>query len=810
MLSFLFWLLVTITTIVVLAYRSIALRESTISLGILLILYSIMGGPSGFYLVLLWVSFGLLVSLNIPEIRRNYYSAKILKLYRALLPKISKTEQEAIDSGSIWWDAELFTGNPNWEVLRSNPKPHLTSEEQAFLDGPVNKVCEMIDEWKVIHKDYDLPEEVYDFVKKEGFLSLIIPKKYGGLEFSPLGVASVMAKIGSRSPTLSSIAGVPNSLGPAELLMHYGTEKQREEYLPKLASGELIPCFALTGPYAGSDATSIPDTGVVSKGIFEGEEIIGIKLNFNKRYITLAPIATLIGLAFKLSDPDHLIGETKDYGITCALLPSDLDGLETGRRHIPIGIPFMNGTIIGNDVFIPLDFIIGGIDQAGGGWKMLTDCLSAGRAISLPSGAMSGAKSAVAVTGPYARVREQFGMPIAEFEGILEPLGRIAGRAYIINSSLTTTAMAIGAGQKPSVISAIMKYHTTELARLIGIDAMDIHGGKAVMLGPKNYLSTAHESAPIGITVEGANIMTRSLIIFGQGAFRCHPFVLKEIEAANLEDETEAIEQFDVHFFNHIGYSVTNAASAFVRGITDKFTDSPVMDETATYYRQINRFSAAFALLTDISMVVMGGSLKRKETISARLGDVLSSLYLASVSLKYYEDTGDKEAELPLVHWTQKTLIAEAQEKIHQTLSNFPNKFIGILIKLIIFPLGRNFCGPTIEETLTIGKLISRKTKTRENLINGIYLQEEPTNHYAQMNKALELYESCHPIKSEMHTAKKKGLIKGNNFDDLLDSAVNESVISKEQAGLLKEYNLICDDIINVDDFSQEEVDQIR
>ena len=810
MLSFLFWFLVATTTILVLAYRSIALRESTISLGILLILYTIMGGTSGFYLVLLWVIFGLLVSLNIPEIRRNYYSARILKLYRTLLPKISKTEQEAIESGSVWWDAELFTGNPNWEVLRSNPKPNLTSEEQAFLDGPVNKVCEMIDEWQVIHKDYDLPEEVYDFVKKEGFLSLIIPKQYGGLEFSPLGVASVMAKIGSRSPTLSSIAGVPNSLGPAELLMHYGTEKQREEYLPKLASGELIPCFALTGPYAGSDATSIPDTGIVCKGIYEGQEIIGIKLNFNKRYITLAPIATLIGLAFKLSDPDHLIGETKDYGITCALLPSDLEGLETGRRHIPIGTPFMNGTIIGNDVFIPLDFIIGGIEQAGGGWKMLTDCLSAGRAISLPSGAMSGAKSAVAVTGPYARVREQFGMPIAEFEGILEPLGRIAGRAYIINSSLTTTAMAIGAGQKPSVISAIMKYHTTELARLIGIDAMDIHGGKAVMLGPKNYLSTAHEAAPIGITVEGANIMTRSLIIFGQGAFRCHPYVLKEIEAANLQDETEAIEQFDIHLFNHIGYTVTNAASAFIRGITDRFTDSPVMDETAAYYRQINRFSAAFALLTDISMVVMGGSLKRKETISARLGDVLSSLYLASVSLKYYEDTGDKEAELPLVHWTQKTLISEAQEKIHQTLSNFPNKFIGILIKLIIFPLGRNFSGPTIEETLKIGKLISRKTKTRENLINGIYLQEEPTNHYAQMNKALELYESCHFIKSEIQTAKKKGLIKGNTIDELLDSAINESIISEEQAGLLKEYNLICDDIINVDDFSQEEVDQIR
>ena len=460
MLSFVFWFLLTITTFVVLAYRSIPLRESTISVGILLVAYTIIGDPPGFYLLLLWAIFSLFVSINIPEIRQNYYSARILKIYKALLPKISKTEQEAIEAGNVWWDAELFTGNPNWEVLRSNPKPKLSEKEQTFLDGPVNKVCEMIDEWKVIHKDYDLPEEVYDFIKKEGFLSLIIPEKYGGLEFSPLGVASVMAKIGSRSPTLSSMVGVPNSLGPAELLMHYGTESQRKEYLPKLASGELIPCFALTGPYAGSDATSIPDTGEVCKGFFDGKEIIGIKLNFNKRYITLAPIATLIGLAFKLSDPDHLIGEKTDYGITCALLPNELEGLESGRRHIPIGTPFLNGPIIGKDVFIPLDFIIGGIEQAGGGWKMLTDCLSAGRAISLPSGAMSGAKSAVAVTGPYARVREQFGMPIAEFEGILEPLGRIAGRAYIINSSLTTTAMAIGEGEKPSVISAIMKYHT--------------------------------------------------------------------------------------------------------------------------------------------------------------------------------------------------------------------------------------------------------------------------------------------------------------------------------------------------------------
>jgi len=810
MLSFIIWALITITTLVVLAYRSVELRTSTISLGVLLIAYTLIGDPARIYLVLLWVLFGLLVSVNIPEIRRNYFSARILKLYKAVLPNISKTEQEAIDAGNVWWDAELFTGNPNWEILRQNPKPNLPAEEQAFLDGPVNTVCEMIDEWKVVHQDYDLPEEVYDFVKKEGFFSLIIPKQYGGLEFTPLGVASVMAKIGSRSPTLSSMVGVPNSLGPAELLMHYGTEDQKEELLPKLATGELIPCFALTGPYAGSDATSIPDTGIICKGVFEGEEITGIKLNFNKRYITLAPISNLIGLAFKLSDPDHLIGETTDYGITCALLPKDLKGLESGRRHIPIGIPFQNGTITGDNVFIPLDFIVGGIEQAGGGWKMLTDCLSAGRAISLPSGAMSGAKSAVAVTGAYARVREQFGMPIAKFEGILEPLGRMAGRAYIINSSLTTTAMAIGAGEKPSVISAIMKYHTTELTRLIGIDAMDIHGGKAVMLGPKNYLSTAHEAAPIAITVEGANIMTRNLIIFGQGAFRCHPFVLKEIEAVNLEDKTEAIEQFDIHFFNHIGYTITNAANSFVRGITDKFTDSPVMDETAPYYRQINRFSAAFALLTDISMLVIGGSLKRKESISARLGDVLSALYLASTSLKYYEDVGEKESELPLVHWTQKTLLYEAQERIHQTLSNFPNKFIAILLGLIIFPLGRNVSGPTIQETLKIGRLISRKTKTRENLVHGIYFQDEPTNHYAQMNKALELYESCHPLKLEVNKAKKKGLITGNSFDELIEAAVHQSIISKEEADLLIQYHSLAEEIINVDDFSQEEVDQIR
>ncbi|MBC8226053.1 MAG: acyl-CoA dehydrogenase [Gammaproteobacteria bacterium] len=811
MISFIFWLLVLSGTLLVLAYKSVELKTVTIILCSILVAYSISSDAIIIYKSTLWLLFLGLVSLNIPEIRRNYISSRILVIYKSILPKISATEKEAIDAGNVWWDGELFTGEPNWDVLRKNPRPNLSSEEKVFLEGPCNDLCEMIDEWTVAHKDYDLPTEVYDFVKQKGFFSMIIPKEYGGLDFSPLGVATVMSKIGSRSPTLSAMVGVPNSLGPAELLMHYGTDQQKKTLLPKLATGELVPCFALTGPYAGSDATSIPDTGIICKGEFEGEEIIGIKLNFNKRYITLAPIATLIGLAFKLYDPDQLIGETKDYGITCALLPKETPGMETGRRHLPIGIPFQNGTITGTDVFVPLDYIIGGIEQAGGGWKMLTECLSAGRAISLPSGAMCGAKSAVAVTGPYARVREQFGMSIAEFEGILEPLGRIAGRTFIINSTLTTTAMAIGAGEKPSVISAIMKYHTTELARKISIDAMDIHGGKGVMLGPKNYLATSYESAPIGITVEGANIMTRSLIIFGQGAFRCHPYVLKEIQAVEEEDQNESLDQFDQHFFDHIAYTISNASRSFVRGITNRFTESPVLDETANYYKEINRFSAAFALLTDVSMLVLGGTLKRKETISARLGDVLSSLYLASTSLKYYEDIGDKEADLPLVHWTQKTLLYESQEKIHETLKNFPNKFISILLRFLIFPIGRNISPPSIEETLNIGRLISRKTKTRDNLIlQGVYLKDEPTNHYAQMNHALELYEVCHPLKIEIFKSKKKGLIAGDSFDELAKNAIKEGIISQAQGKELSKYASIVDDIINVDDFSQEELDEIR
>jgi acyl-CoA dehydrogenase len=804
------WLLIFFIAIIVLCYKVVELRIATIILGIGLLICTIFGNAAGVILVIFWVFFVLLLALNIPEIRRNYISTQVLKFYKSVLPKISQTEQEAIDAGSVWWDGEIFSGNPDWDILRKNPKPKFSKEEQAFLDGPVNEICEMTNEWKASHIDHDLPQEVWDFVKAKGFFGMIIPKKYGGLEFSPLAVATVMSKVISRSGHLNSIIGVPNSLGPAELLLHYGTPEQRNDLLPKLASGEEIPCFALTGPHAGSDAAAMPDTGIICKGKFEGKEIIGMKLNFSKRYITLAPVATLVGLAFKLYDPNHLLGEKEDYGITCALIPSTTKDLEIGRRHLPPGIPFMNGTIIGKDIFVPLDYIIGGTEQAGKGWRMLVECLSAGRAISLPSGAMGGAKTGAWVTGAYTRAREQFNVPIAEFEGITEPLGRIAGNTYIITASLNTTAMAIGAGEKPAVISAIMKYHTTELARKISRDAMDIHGGKAVMLGPKNYLASSHQASPVAITVEGANILTRSLIIFGQGAFRCHPFVLKEIAAIEEEDRDESLEQFDQHFFDHVAYSLSNASRSFILGLSKKFGNSPVVGETEGYYKQINRFSAAFAFLTDVSMLVLGGSLKRKETLSARLGDILSSLYLASTSLKYYEDMGDKEADLPLVHWACQTLIFEAQESFHQILLNFPNKIIGRLLRCLIFPTGRKIKGPSIETTLKIGNLISRNTSTRNNLCRDIYLKDEPTNHLAIMQHALELYEVVYPIKTEVMTARKKGLIEGHTLEELVAAAKNADIITKEQAKQLLAYDQVTLDIINVDDFSEEELANIH
>jgi acyl-CoA dehydrogenase len=617
----------------------------------------------------------------------------------------------------------------------------------------------------------------------------------------------ILQKVGTRSATAASILGVPNSLGPAELLLHYGTEEQRERWLPGLASGKEVPCFALTSPRAGSDATAITDTGVVCRGEYEGEEIIGIRLNWDKRYITLAPVATVLGLAFKLSDPEHLIGEQDEYGITAALIPASLAGIEIGRRHFPINIPFQNGPTRGKDVFVPLDSIIGGPKMAGLGWRMLVQQLSVGRSIVLPSNALGGAMSAVFASGAYARIRRQFGLPIGKFHGVAEALARMAGNVYTMMAASRVTCAALNAGEKPSVPSAILKYHLTEMARVVANDAMDVQGGKAIMLGPKNYLARNYQSTPIAITVEGANILTRSLIIYGQGAIRCHPYVLLEIEAVNHEDETQALGDFDRLLFGHAGYLLSNAARSFVQALTfARFTDVPVTGPTRRYYQQISRFSAAFALASDAAMLTLGGSLKRQELLSARLGDVLSYLYLASMVLKHYRDQGEPVDDLPLVEWSCRTLLYRAQEQLHSLLRNLPNRFVAAALRIMIFPRGRTFSAPSDALGLKITESIINPTPTRKRLAEPAYLTPEPTNLLAALQECLEMADDIRPLERRVFDARRRGEIKSDDTPGQIDEAERLGVLSAEEAQAIRRFDAKVMEITAVDDFAPEEL----
>jgi acyl-CoA dehydrogenase len=554
--TFVLWLLLFIGGALFLAYHRVSLRAATIVGGIALIAYSLVGSGSLPWLVLLWGAFIAMALLNVDALRMRYVTKPFLMVYRRMLPTMSDTEREALEAGTVWWDGELFTGKPHWPKLLSAKPPQLTAEEQAFIDGPCEELCRMLDEWDITHRRADLPPHVWDYLKKKGFFAMIIPKKYGGLEFSAYAHSCVLVKLASRSATCSSTVAVPNSLGPAELLLHYGTEEQKNHYLPRLARGDDVPCFALTGPRAGSDAASIPDTGVVCRGIHDGREVVGLRLNFSKRYITLAPVATVIGLAFRLYDPDKLLGGDKtDYGITCALIPRHTPGVTIGRRHFPLNVPFQNGPLSGKDVFVPLDAIIGGPKMAGQGWRMLVEQLSVGRCISLPSNSAGGAKAGVYASTAYARIRKQFAQPVGRFEGVEAALTRMAGATYIVDAARSVTTGAIDGGEKPSVPAAMLKYHCTELGRKVANDAMDVQGGKGICLGPKNYLGRGYQVVPVAITVEGANILTRSLMILGQGAIRCHPYVLKEMNAAKLKDKAQSLREFDTALFGHVGYT---------------------------------------------------------------------------------------------------------------------------------------------------------------------------------------------------------------------------------------------------------------
>lgn len=730
-------LLILIVLILVLLYAAshiaLSLPIWTVIVGALLLLSKFTGflGWVPFVLLALVVMIPLLL-LNITPLRKMLISGPVRKMVKATMPPISITEQVALDAGTVWWEADLFSGNPDYEKLAAYPQASLTDEERAFVDGPTEELCKMMNDWEITQELMDLPENVWRFMKDQKFLGMIIPKKYGGLGFSANAHSTIVMKLASRSVTGAVSVMVPNSLGPAELLLHYGTEEQKDHFLPRLATGEEVPCFALTGPFAGSDAGAMRAYGVVCKGMHEGKEVLGMKVNWEKRYITLGPIATIVGLAFKAYDPDGLLGGEEDLGITCALIPRDTEGLTIGNRHFPLNSAFMNGPNFGKDVFVPMEWVIGGEPEIGNGWKMLMESLSVGRSISLPSLGVAGGKFGSWATGTYARVRHQFNLPIGRFEGVEEVMARMGGMTYMMEASRNLTMVALDSGERPSVISAIQKYNLTEMLRTVVNDGMDIHGGKGICMGPRNYIGRTYQSIPIAITVEGANIMTRSLIIFGQGAMRCHPYLLEEIDAVNtIEDKDESLKVFDGVLVKHLGHSFKNGAKSFIYALTGGRL-AKVGGKLALphYYRKLSRWSTAFAFVSDIALLVLGGQLKRREKLSGRFADILSHMYMASATLKQYENHGRQEDELPLVNWAMRYSFFQIEEAMFGILRHFPIPALGWILRGLIFPFGRREHYPGDELGKPIADILMNDCPARDRLCADIYTSEdadEPT-----------------------------------------------------------------------------------
>lgn len=756
-------------------------------------------GAHGLYSGLMVVASAVLLLFALTPIRQKYISQPLLRWFRAVLPKLSSTEKEALDAGNTWWDAQIFTGKPDWKQLLKAPKPSISVEEQAFLDGPVEDLCKMLDDWDVSENRKDLPPEVWQYLREHRFFSMIIPKQYGGLEFSAQGNSAIVMKLASRNVTAAVTVMVPNSLGPGELLMHYGTEEQKNYYLPRLAKGIDIPCFALTSPAAGSDAASMVDTGIVCKGVFQGKEVLGLRLNWDKRYITLAPVATLLGLAFKAYDPDGLLGGEKDLGITCALIPTDMPGVETGNRHFPTGGAFMNGPTRGRDVFVPLDYVIGGRERIGQGWRMLMQSLAAGRAISLPALGVAGSKMASKMTGAYARVRRQFKMPIGYFEGIEEVLARIAGNTYRMDAARELTLVALDQGIKPSVLSAILKYQLTEGNRQCINDAMDVHGGKGIIMGPNNYLAHAYQSIPVAITVEGANILTRSMIVFGQGVIRCHPWILQEMEAAMAEGRG-AVKQFDRAFFGHVGHVISNTVRAFLLGLTNgRLSSSPVPGPVAHYYRRLNHLSAAFTLVSDIVLLTLGGTFKFKEKLSGRLADVLSHLYLCSAMLKRFEDQGRNEEDLPLLRWGMRDSLYLIQERLVEVTRHLPVKFLGPVMRFLILPRGRQYAPPSDYLGKRVARTLLADTEARNRLIAGTY-NSDADDAAGLLNQAFIATLRAAPVERLLKNAYRE-VVSFDNCEALTRQGVAEQVISEEQAHMVREAQRLTRLAIDVDEF---------
>lgn len=813
----LLWLVVLVIGAAYLTHRRLPPLQILGIIAAYTLLMGIFSSAPGWLLTLIWLVLAAKTALLVlPDWRRKVFTGPIFKWFQHTLPPMSQTEREAIEAGTVWWDGELFSGRPAWNTLLDYPAPKLTDEEQAFIDGPTEQLCAMVSDWQ-IGQDLDLPAEAWQYIKEHGFFALIIPKEYGGKGFSAYAHSQVAMKLATRSGDLASTVMVPNSLGPAELLLHYGTDEQRNHYLPRLARGDEIPCFALTGPLAGSDAGAMPDTGIVCKGQWQGEEVIGLRLNWEKRYITLGPIATLLGLAFKAYDPEHLLGEQEELGISLALIPTDTPGVEIGQRHLPLGAAFMNGPNSGKDVFVPLSFLIGGQEMLGKGWMMLMNCLSVGRSISLPAVGTGAAKYTSLVTGQYANIREQFNVPLAAFEGIQESLARIGGNAWLMDSARLLTAKAVDLGEKPSVLSAILKYHLTERGRECIQHAMDVHGGKGIIMGPNNYLGRNWQGAPIFITVEGANILSRNLMIFGQGAIRCHPFVLKEMALAGREDRDQALKEFDDLLLKHIMFAAGNAASTLVLGLgLGHFERVPGDALSQGYFRSLNRQAAAFALLADLSMMLLGGALKRRERLSARLGDVLSYLYLSSAALKRYHDLRSPEHMQPLLRWAMEESLGKAEQALDKLLDNFPNRFIGCALRVLVFPFGRRHTGPSDELDAEVAQLIGRSKgdPALEELLAGCFRPQAEGDPVAALQRACDLLDETAPLRRTLHQATRERTVQAQAGRSLIEAAVEAGVLQETQGQQLSDAETARRAVIDVDAFDKDQLlpgtDKIR
>jgi acyl-CoA dehydrogenase len=799
----------------VLAMRSAPLWGWTLALAAAVYVWQsgLLYGPPeeldpGFFGVIAWLIVLALAALSIPPVRRAVLIRPIFQRVKGILPRVSATEQEALDAGTIGFDAELFSGKPDWEKLRAVPPPTLTDEEKAFLDGPTSELCRMVNDWMIRHNEKEIPEEVWDFCKKHGFLGMLISKEHGGLGFSAQAQSLVLGRIASRSPDVCTIVMVPNSLGPGELIEKYGTPEQKEHYLPRLAKGLEVPCFSLTGPTSGSDAATMRDVGYVTRGMHDGKEVVGIRLSWEKRYITLGPNATLVGLAFRLFDPQNILGRGDDIGITVALIPADHPGVSIGRRHLPSGAAFPNGPNWGENVFIPMDWVIGGEKMIGQGWRMLMECLAAGRSISLPSSSAAGAKSLLRNTSAYARIRKQFDLPIGKMEGLEEPLARMVENAYVIEAARGVTASMVSQGEKPSVISAIMKYQTTERMRRSLNDAMDLHGGKGVCDGPSNYLQSAYQMMPVGITVEGANILTRSLITFAQGALRSHPYLYKEIQACQDPDDERGLAAFDKAFSGHVAFALSNLFGAFFHNITfGYFGKVPEKAYgTAEWYRQVWRASRNFAFVADLTVATLGGGLKTKQKITGRLADALSELYLLSCVLKRYEDDGKPANDRHIVAMAAQNALYRFQEALRGVIDNFPVAPVRWLMRIVVFPLGAHYRPAPDWLGHKCVELVLTPGEVRDRLTRFIYVSQDPNDPTGLLEVTLAKVVAAEAAEKKLDRAVRAGQIRRVHGTDWVGDAAKLGIISDDEARLLREVETLTARVIAVDHFDPAEV----